>query len=103
MIFMKGIPSYPLCLDSKKLMGILSKYPALMCELEYFDLAKDPEIIVSLLAYSNFGEVPQLYIDYKLLGGCEIIDALDSTGELSKLIGPKDTKIVKKIQNSAIA
>lgn len=95
MIFMKGTPSYPTCLDSKKLIGILLKYPALMCELEYFDLDKDPEIIGSLLAYSNFGEVPQLYVDFKLLGGCLIIDALDSTGELANLIAPK------KIQNTS--
>jgi monothiol glutaredoxin len=80
MIFMKGTPTHPMCLDSKKFMDVLSKHSYFMSDVQYFDLLKDPEIAKSLYQYSNFGEMPQLYIDNKLIGGLEIIEALDSTG-----------------------
>ena len=80
MIFMRGTPTHPMCLDSKRFMDVLSKYPYFMREVQYFDLTKDPEIGKNLIQYSNFGEIPQLYVDHKLIGGLEIIDALDSTG-----------------------
>ena len=80
MIFMRGTPTHPMCLDSKRFMDVLSKYPYFMSEVQYFDLTKDPEIGKNLIQYSNFGEIPQLYVDHKLIGGLEIIDALDSTG-----------------------
>jgi glutaredoxin-related protein len=48
-----------------------------MDELEFFDLTKDKDIEGNLKQYSNYGDVPQLYINFQLLGGVEIIEALD--------------------------
>lgn len=57
-----------------------------MKECEYFDLQADAEIGHHLLTYSNFPELPQVYIDGQLIGGTEIIDALDNIGELERII-----------------
>ena len=46
---MKGTPTHPLCLESKKFMDILSKYKYFMSEVQYFDLTKDPEISKNLI------------------------------------------------------
>jgi monothiol glutaredoxin len=34
--------------------------------------------------YSNWPTTPQLYVDGKLIGGCYLIEELDTTGELKK-------------------
>ena len=49
MVFMKGTPTHPMCLDSKKFMDVLSKYPYFMSEVQHFDLTKDPEIAKNLI------------------------------------------------------
>lgn len=58
MVFMKGTPTHPMCLDSKKFMDVLSKYPYFMSEVQHFDLTKDPDIAKNLIQYSNFTEIP---------------------------------------------
>ncbi len=89
MLFLRGTSDHPVCLDSKKVMDILFNYPQVMDELEFFDLTKDKDIEGNLKQYSNYGDVPQLYINFQLLGGVEIIEALDQSGELVKILGPK--------------
>ena len=42
--------------------------------------------------YANFGEIPLLFVDAKLLGGVEIIEALDYNGELIPMLGPRNSK-----------
>lgn len=42
--------------------------------------------------------MPQLYIDYKLYGGVEMVEAMDSTGDLEDLIGSKD-KVKRTVAN----
>ena len=49
MVFLKGTPTAPLCLDSKKMMDILKQYLRFFEELEHFDLTKDNDILRSLL------------------------------------------------------
>ena len=58
MVFLKGTPHHPLCLESKKMMDLLKQYNQFFLELEYFDLTIDAEIGKCLLNYSNFGEIP---------------------------------------------
>ena len=86
MIFMKGTPTIPEGPESQRLMAMLTKYPELLKDLEHFDLTKDPEILRTLYQYSNYWEVPQLYVDQKLVGGLEILEALDHSGELGAII-----------------
>ncbi|TNV78818.1 hypothetical protein FGO68_gene1296 [Halteria grandinella] len=90
MVFIRGMPNHPVCLESKKMMDMLQRYPRCMKELEHFDLTKDAEITKSLIEYSNFREVPQLYVDHRLVGGVEIVEGLDQTGELQEILGPKE-------------
>ena len=44
MIFMKGTPTHPMCLESKRFMDVLNKFKYFMSEVQHFDLTKDPEI-----------------------------------------------------------
>lgn len=58
MVFLRGTPHHPVCLESKKMMDVLCLYPHFMNQVEHFDLNKDLEIEKSLKAYSNFDEIP---------------------------------------------
>ena len=84
MLMLRGVPSFPLCKGSKRIMDVLSKYN--IPKLEYFDLTTDEEIAKHLLLFSNFGEIPQLYIESKLVGGCEVVESLEAQGLLQKLL-----------------
>jgi monothiol glutaredoxin len=40
-----------------------------------------------LSAYSNWPTIPQLFVDGKLVGGCDIIEELAESGELPAILG----------------
>jgi glutaredoxin-related protein len=42
MVFIRGTPEHPVCLQSKRMMDLLNRYPKCMKELEHYDITKDP-------------------------------------------------------------
>ena len=63
MLFLRGTPEFPIDYGSKQMMQVLSKYKDFVKRIDYFDLTSDEQISKALLAYANFGSIPQLYID----------------------------------------
>ena len=51
------------------------------------DILPDPRIRQELSAISNWPTIPQLFIDGKLVGGCDIVTEMYETGELAELLG----------------
>lgn len=84
MLFLNGVPDYPVCAQSKKMMAVLQKYDV---KLDFFDLTTDKEIGPSLVSYAKYSNFPQLYISGKLIGSVAIIEELDYTGQLSTEFG----------------
>ena len=84
MLFMKGTPDQPACGFSMRASAVLNslgvKYAAL-------DILPDPRIRQELSAISNWPTIPQLFIDGKLVGGCDIVTEMYETGELAELLG----------------
>ena len=50
------------------------------------DVLPDPRIRQVLSAHSNWPTIPQLFIQGKLIGGCDIVREMDAKGELKPLI-----------------
>jgi monothiol glutaredoxin len=50
------------------------------------DVLGNPELRDVLKEYSNWPTFPQLFVDGKLVGGCDIVTDLDSTGQLAELL-----------------
>ena len=50
------------------------------------DVLKDPEIRQGIKEYSNWPTIPQVYIDGKFVGGCDIVHELHERGELEPLL-----------------
>jgi len=83
MLFMKGNPSMPQCGFSAAVVGILKEVGV---PYGSFNILADQDMREGLKEYSNWPTFPQLYLDGKLIGGCDIVRDLHARGELSKLL-----------------
>ena len=84
MLFMKGTRQFPACGFSNTVVQILKKEGA---QFETFNILADAEIRQGLKDYSNWPTFPQLYVDGKLVGGCDIITEMHQSGELRTVLG----------------
>jgi len=83
-LFMKGSKDLPLCGFSAQVVDILSRWAP---EFETRDVLQDEVLREGIKAYSNWPTLPQLYIQGKFIGGCDIVMQLDSEGKLQELLG----------------
>jgi monothiol glutaredoxin len=82
-IFMKGNRNFPMCGFSAATVQIFDEIGA---PYETVDVLSDPELREQIKIYSNWPTIPQVYINGKLLGGCDIVRELYETGELNDLV-----------------
>jgi monothiol glutaredoxin len=84
MLFMKGTPDAPACGFSARTAAALG---ALGAPYAALDILPDPRIRQELSGISNWPTIPQLFVDGKLVGGCDIVTEMYETGELAELLG----------------
>ncbi len=51
------------------------------------DILVDPRIRQVLSGWSDWPTIPQLFVDGKLVGGCDIVTEMFQEGELQPLVG----------------
>ncbi|XP_074582151.1 monothiol glutaredoxin-S11-like [Curcuma longa] len=83
MLFMKGTPDAPRCGFSSKVVNALQKEGI---SFGSFDILSDEEVRQGLKTYSNWPTYPQLYYKGELIGGCDIVMELQSSGELKSTL-----------------
>ncbi|MGO9453623.1 MAG: Grx4 family monothiol glutaredoxin [Candidatus Binataceae bacterium] len=83
MIFMKGTRSFPQCGFSAATVQIFEE---LGVPFATADVLADPELRDGIKRYSNWPTIPQIYIDGKFVGGCDIIREMYESGELEPLV-----------------
>jgi monothiol glutaredoxin len=83
MIFMKGNRNFPQCGFSAATVAVFDHLGA---PYETADVLSDPELREQVKTYSNWPTIPQVYIDGKFVGGCDIIRELYESGELQQLV-----------------
>jgi monothiol glutaredoxin len=81
MLFMKGTKQFPACGFSNAVVQILKKEGV---PFETFNILADPEVRQGLKEFSSWPTFPQLYLDGKFIGGCDIVTELHQSGELGK-------------------
>src|SRR4051794_2308747 len=84
MLFMKGTPDEPRCGFSMRTSGALN---AMGVKYAAMDILPDPRIREELAALSGWPTIPQLFVDGKLVGGCDIVMEMYETGELAQALG----------------
>jgi monothiol glutaredoxin len=83
-LFMKGTRHFPQCGFSATVAQILNK---LVPQYATVNVLADPTIRDGIKAYSEWPTIPQLYIDGKFVGGCDIVREMFQAGELHGLLG----------------
>jgi monothiol glutaredoxin len=83
MLFMKGTPEQPQCGFSLRTSACLN---ALEVPYAAMDILPDPRIREELSAISDWPTIPQLFVDGKLVGGCDIVTEMYESGELAQLL-----------------
>ena len=83
-LFMKGTPDQPMCGFSARTSAALQSMDT---QFAAVDILPDPRIRQELSALSNWPTIPQLFVDGKLVGGCDIVTEMFQEGELQPLVG----------------
>jgi monothiol glutaredoxin len=89
MLFMKGTKMMPACGFSNTVVQILKREGV---PFDTFNILSDPEVRQGLKEYSNWPTYPQLYVDGKFVGGCDIVTEMHETGELGKQLASAGVK-----------
>jgi monothiol glutaredoxin len=83
-LYLKGTPDMPRCGFSNQVVQILNITGA---EYGSRDVLADPRIREVLSEWSDWPTIPQLFVDGKLVGGCDITTEMYQSGELQELLG----------------
>jgi len=83
MLYMKGNPNFPQCGFSAHVVEILQSYGY---PFETEDVLADPAVRDGIKRYSNWPTIPQIYVDGKFVGGCDIVHELHERGELATML-----------------
>ena len=82
-LFMKGTRGAPACGFSAAVVQILDE---LLPSYETVNVLADPEVRDGIKEFSQWPTIPQLYIDGKFVGGCDIAREMHANGELEPLV-----------------
>ena len=90
-LFMKGTPEAPACGFSARTVAILESLDQPFAAV---NILPDPAIRQELSAVSGWPTIPQLFVDGELVGGCDIVVEMHSSGELQQLLGLEGAEAV---------
>jgi monothiol glutaredoxin len=82
-IFMKGNRNFPQCGFSAATVQVFEELGA---PYSTVDVLADQEVREAVKTYSNWPTIPQVYINGKFIGGCDIVRELYQSGELTTLV-----------------
>ncbi len=82
-VFMKGEKDAPMCGFSALTMDILK---SLNTEFETFDILQDQEMRQAIKDYTGWPTIPQIFIKGQFVGGSDILQELQDSGELAKMV-----------------
>jgi len=84
-IYMKGTPQFPRCGFSRQAVEILKHHLGGKAFGAY-DVLSDEELWNHLDELSGWPTFPQVFVDGKLVGGCDIVTEMHESGELKETI-----------------
>jgi monothiol glutaredoxin len=97
-IFMKGTPQAPACGNSMRALQALWSAGA---PITAVDVLPDPRIRQELSALSDWPTIPQVFVRGELIGGADITEELQASGELERklddALGADREQVVKVV------
>ena len=80
-LFMKGTPQFVMCGNSQRALDALRRAGAAVTVV---DILPDPQIRQDLSAISGWPTIPQVFVRGELVGGADIVEELEASGELEE-------------------
>ena len=85
LLFMKGTPDAPQCGFSMRVVGVLENYGVEYAALDVLPALQPLREVTAEI--SDWQTFPQLYVNGELVGGADIVEEMDESGELAELLG----------------
>ena len=85
-LFMKGTPDAIMCGNSERALGALRRAGA---PITAVDILADGQIREDLSAISGWPTIPQVFVKGELVGGADIVEELERSGELEQTLVSK--------------
>ena len=82
-LFMKGTPQFVMCGNSDRALQALRRAGAPVTAV---DILPDPQIRQDLSALSGWPTIPQVFVRGELVGGADIVEELETSGELQQTL-----------------
>jgi monothiol glutaredoxin len=82
-LFMKGTPAFVMCGNSDRALQALRRAGAPVTAV---DILPDPQIRQDLSALSGWPTIPQVFVKGELVGGADIVEELEASGELERTL-----------------
>jgi monothiol glutaredoxin len=85
-LFMKGTPQMIMCGNSLRALEALRRAGAPVTTV---DILPDPAIRQELSALSGWPTIPQVFVAGELVGGADIVEELEASGDLERTLEAK--------------
>jgi len=85
-LFMKGTPDFVMCGNSDRALGALRRAGAPVTAV---DVLRDAQIRQDLSALSGWPTIPQVFVKGELVGGADIVEEMERSGELEQTLVEK--------------
>jgi monothiol glutaredoxin len=85
LLLMKGTPEAPRCGFSMRTVGILEQMGVEYGAIDVLPVLQPLREVTTEL--SDWQTFPQLYVNGELVGGCDIVEEMYSSGELAEALG----------------
>lgn len=85
-LFMKGNASFPMCGFSGRAVQILKACGVEAKDIAAVNVLDDQEIRQGIKDFSQWPTIPQLYVRGEFIGGSDIMNEMNESGELKTLL-----------------
>jgi len=85
-LFMKGTPQFVMCGNSQRALDALRRAGAPVTAV---DILPDPRIRQELSELSGWPTIPQVFVRGELIGGADIVEELERSGQLEETLKEK--------------
>jgi monothiol glutaredoxin len=93
LLMMKGTPDAPACGNSMRAVAAIEPYGVEYAALDVLPALEPLREVTGEIA--DWRTFPQLYVDGQLVGGADILQEMDDSGELGELLGAERTEPAK--------
>ena len=90
LLFMKGTPEQPQCGFSMRVVQVLENYGVEYGAVDVLPALQPLREVTAEI--SDWQTFPQLYVNGELVGGADIVEEMDESGELATLLGVEQSE-----------